>query len=119
MTRGDHAIVALVVALALVVVPVTIGASVRSPAEAVLTGPAGSNSVPLDVPATYAVEGRGGVVTVRVADGRAWIAHAECPDGLCVRFGAAAPGRPVVCAPNGVAVSVQAGERGALDARTR
>ena len=119
MTRGDYAIVVLVMVCALATIPATVIASVRPPADAVLTGPGGSSTVTLGTPATYAVEGRGGIVTVRVAGGRAWVSDAECPDGLCMRFGAAAPGRPVVCAPNGVAVSVQTGERGVLDARSR
>jgi len=119
VTRGDHAIVALVVALALVAIPATFFASAAPRESAVITSPAGSTTVPLDAPSTYVVEGRDGVVTVRIADGRAWIAHAECPDGVCVRSGAAAPGRPVVCAPNGVVVSVRSAEGGDLDARSR
>ena len=119
MTRGDHAIVLLVLVFALATLPATLFAGAVTPESVLITGPAGSTTAPLDTSATYTVEGRDGVVTVKVADGRAWVAHAECPDGVCVRSGVAAPGRPVVCAPNGVAVSVRSAERGALDARSR
>ncbi len=109
----------LVAVLALASVPATLLASVAPQESAVITAPAGSTTVSLDTPSTYAVEGREGVVTVRVGDGRVWVAHAECPDSVCVRSGTAAPGRPVVCAPNGVAVSVRGSEGGGLDARSR
>lgn len=119
MTRGDTLVVVAVIAVALLSVP-SAGAML-APADtmAVLRGPAGSSAVDLSVPGTYVVEGRSGDVVFRVADGEVRAISAGCPDHLCVGMGAAAPGRPVVCVPNGVSAS-SSGVRGeALDAISR
>lgn len=54
--------------------------------------------------------------TVCIENGRAYMQHADCPDGLCIGMGAAEAGRPVVCLPNKVVVSVSTS--GEVDAVT-
>lgn len=62
---------------------------------------------PLSRDATVETPDGGNVVEIR--GGEARMAHASCPDGLCLH-GAARPGMPLVCLPNGVTVTVTAGE---------
>lgn len=73
---------------------------------ATIAGPAGTTTVRLDRDRLLSVAGRVGTVSVRVSEGRVRVTGSDCPDHVCVRSGAARPGRPVVCAPNGVVVSV-------------
>ncbi len=61
----------------------------------------------------------GGSNTVTVRDGRIRVAHATCPDQICVRQGwVNSPGTPIVCLPNGLVIQVQGGDP-ALDAQTK
>ncbi len=62
------------------------------------------------------VETPDGRNTVRVESGHAAMAHADCADGLCLRQGDARPGKPIVCLPNELVVSVTGGGEEALDA---
>ncbi|MFU8891678.1 MAG: NusG domain II-containing protein [Anaerosomatales bacterium] len=118
MTRGDTLVVVAVVALALLSVPSA--AAMLAPAgdAAILSGPAGSTTVELASPGTYVVEGHVGRVVFEVAGGEVIATAADCPDRLCVRMGAVAPGRPIVCAPNGVSATLASGGEG-LDAVSR
>ena len=119
MTRGDVLVVIAVVAIALLSVP-SAGAMLAPAGDtAVLRGPAGSTTVDLSSPDGYVVEGRSGRVVFQVIGGEISAISAECPDHLCVRMGAAAPGRPVVCAPNGVSATLVSGRGEGLDAVSR
>jgi hypothetical protein len=119
MTRGDALVVIAIVALALLSVPSAGAMLAPAGGAAVLNGPGGSTNVDLSSPGTYVVEGHAGRVEFRVVDGKVFAASAECPDHLCVNMGAAAPGRPVVCAPNGVSASIVSGQGEGLDAISR
>jgi hypothetical protein len=119
VTRGDVLVVIAVVALALVSVLSAGAVFASADAAAVLRGPAGSTTVDLSVSGMHIVEGRSGEVVFRVADGEVRAISADCPDSLCVGMGAAAPGRPVVCAPNGVSASINGVQGEALDAVSR
>jgi hypothetical protein len=119
MTRGDVLVVIAIVAVALLSVPSAGAMLAPAGGAAVLHGPGGSTTVDLSSPGTYVVEGRSGQVEFRVADGEVFATSAECPDHLCVGMGAAAPGRPVVCAPNGVSASIVSGRGEGLDAVSR
>lgn len=121
MTAGDRGVVALVVALTFLWLPSSIASAFAPAAEGVIiTSPEGTTTLSLDDEGTYRVEGRSGIVTVRVAGEKAWVVEAPCPDGLCQRSGAARAGRPVICSPNGVSVEVQPGGGGdVLDAVSR
>ena len=118
MTRGDVLVVIAVVALALLSVPSAAAMLAPAGEAVILRGPGGSTTVDLTSPGTYVVEGHSGRVVFSVTGGEVTAAAADCPDCLCVRMGAAAPGRPVVCAPNGVSATLaRGGER--LDAVSR
>ena len=119
MTRGDAAIVGVVILCALASVPVALaGASAGSDAV-IISGPGGTTAIDPRVDGAYAIEGRTGTVIVQASDGEVWVASADCPDRLCVRSGLVRPGRPVVCAPNGVSVRCAIGSGGGLDAVSR
>lgn len=83
-----------------------------------LRGPHGHTSVDLDADGTYRVDGAIGVVVFEVEDGSMRCVRSTCPDGICVRMGAVAPGHPVVCAPNGVVARIDS-LPGDLDAVSR
>ena len=52
-------------------------------------------------------------VTVLAEPGRIRVLESDCPDKLCMRMGwTASPAKPVVCLPNGVAVTVTGGGGG-------
>ncbi len=61
--------------------------------------------------------GAGNVVLVE--PGRISMHAADCPDGLCLRQGEASPGRPVVCLPNRVIITVEAKQPPEYDAVSR
>lgn len=119
MTRGDLIVIAAVAAAALLAVPITGLALSHDAATVQFTGPAGATTVSLDEPGRYEVDGAQGSVVFEVADGRVRAVCAECPDLICVESGAAAPGRPIVCAPNRVAATIGSRSAGDLDAVSR
>ena len=124
MTRGDRLLIGLVALAIVVSVPVSAGALTgggRTAATATVIGPAGTTTLDLRRDGTYTLEGRTGTVVLCVADGSVRCISADCPDGVCVRSGMARPGRPIVCAPNGVTVSVSRGKNGdrSVDAVSR
>ena len=49
-----------------------------------------------------------------IEHGHAHMLEADCPDGLCLRAGDATAGKPVVCLPNELAITV-VGETEAFD----
>lgn len=119
MTRGDRLVV-FVVAVAIVVsVPLVSLASSRNAGAVRVDAPGGSSTISLAHDGTYTIDGRSGRVVIEVSDHTVRCVNAECPDQLCVRAGVAGPGRPIVCAPNGVSVSLGARGGGALDAVSR
>lgn len=118
MTRGDVGIVGAVVAL-LVASVLIAAAPAASECEAVIAGPYGTTTIALAQDATYAVRGEIGQVTICVRDGLVRCTDSSCPDHLCVRSGALAPGKPIVCAPNRVVVTMAHRAEGELDAISR
>lgn len=65
-------------------------------------------TLPLDVDTVYAIDGvGGGHNTLVIADGKASITEATCPDGVCVRHRAVdRAGQSIICLPNKVVVRV-------------
>lgn len=119
MTRGDIVVLLVIVAIALLAAP-SAGALLAPAGEtAVLRGPEGVTSVDLSIAGRHVVPGRVGRVVFEVEDGAIYAAAADCPDRLCVHMGSAAPGRPVVCAPNGVSATIEVAPERALDAVSR
>ncbi len=45
--------------------------------------------------------------TIEINHGRAFMQLSDCPDQTCVHMGNAQPGRPVVCVPNEVLISIE------------
>ena len=119
MTRADRILVLLVAISVLVSVPLVSAASARHATTAVVNGPGGRTEIDLSQDRTYEIQGRQGRLILRVSGGRIECEDAGCPDQVCVNTGFATGGRPIVCAPNGVSVTVTANESGALDARSR
>ena len=65
-------------------------------------------SLPLDADTTYIIDGAdGGHNTLVIADGKATVTDATCPDGVCVRHRAIdKAGQSIICLPNKVVVRV-------------
>ena len=65
-------------------------------------------TLPLDTDTTYTIDGvNGGHNTLVIADGKATITEATCPDGVCVRHRAVDnSGQSIICLPNKVVVRV-------------
>lgn len=114
MNRWDAGLACGVLLLAAVLwmVPSATGTSV------VLQGPHGISRIDLSINASYEVAGTLGPVEFRVLDGRVSCTHSSCNDSICVRMGPLAPGRPIICAPNGVVARFDR-PGGALDAVSR
>jgi hypothetical protein len=119
VTRGDTVVLIAVVALALLTAPTAGALLAPAGGTAVVRGPGGVTTVDLSSPGRYVVSGHTGSVVFEVVEGMIAATSAECPDHLCVHMGAAAPGRPVVCAPNGVSATLVSGAGEGLDAVSR
>ncbi len=65
-------------------------------------------TLPLDTDTTYVIDGvDGGHNTLVIADGKATITEATCPDGVCVRHRAIdRAGQSIICLPNKVVARV-------------
>lgn len=66
--------------------------------------------LPLDEDRELLIESENGTNLLIVKDGKAYIAEASCPDGICVRTGAADELRSIVCLPNRVVVRLEGGD---------
>ncbi len=65
---------------------------------------------------TFTVTGPAGTNTVEVDHGRIRVAHAQCPDQVCVRQGWISTGAfPIVCLPNALVIRIVDGETGGVD----
>jgi hypothetical protein len=67
--------------------------------------------IPLDAEGLYHVQGACGEVVFEAHAGHVRCVRSDCDDKICVRAGDVGPGKPVVCAPNGV-TAVLSGEDG-------
>lgn len=119
MTRGDWIVVVAVAALAVFSAPHARASLGVDHEAAIVRGPQGVTTVPLARPGRYVVPGHVGDVVVAVSGGAVHVVDAECPDGVCLRMGAGGPGRPLICAPNGVSVVTVADGRQEFDALSR
>lgn len=66
--------------------------------------------LPLDEDCELLIESKNGTNLLIIKDGEAYISEASCPDGICVRTGAADELRSIVCLPNRVVVSIEEGD---------
>lgn len=122
MTRADRILIAIVACIAIASVPLVYMASAIAAGSrnvAVVEAPGGRTVLDLTKDGLYEIQGRRGVLHLRVAGNEVRAVDAECPDQVCVRSGAARPGRPIVCAPNGVSVSLSGSPKGGVDAVSR
>ena len=64
---------------------------------------------------TYPLNGGSNILVI--ADGRAWLTEANCPDLLCVKQGKIHyAGQSIICLPNRLSVTVEGGESDGVDA---
>ena len=119
MTKGDRILVLAVACLVLVSAPL-VSLAVGTPrGSAVVRGPAGRSTLDLSRDGAYEVAGKAGTLTLRVSGGQVRCIAADCPDGLCIRTGIARSGRPIVCAPNAVSVTLSTSRDDGIDAVSR
>ncbi len=111
------------IALLVLVIPVSHRATVPSGAARVLEiqSAEGLQRVDADADVALRVRGPAGVSVVRLAERRAWIERAPCRNRLCQRMGTLrAPGRSLVCIPNQLVVRFSgAADDAPADAITR
>ena len=63
-------------------------------------------SYPLDTDGEYPING--GTNIIKIENGRVWMLDADCPDGLCVRWGKISDGGEcITCLPNRVVVEIR------------
>ncbi len=117
MKRGDFAVIcaaALLSLLPLLLLLPQRGGAVR---VAVLQHGAVIYDGPLSGDARIVTPEGGNVIEIK--NGEARMLLADCPDGLCLRAGAAGALHPLVCLPNQVAVIISGEGGDALDAITQ
>ena len=119
MTRADRILIVIVACAVLLSVPLVSAASSATASRAIVAAPGGRSTIDLSTDRMYEIQGRRGVVEIRVASGKIECLSADCPDRICVAMGVARAGRPIVCAPNGVSVSLSSSKKGELDALSR
>ncbi len=120
MTTWDRLLVVGVVCLAVAFLPATLLAAGSSDGELVVKGPSGRTVISLSEDSTSVVQGRVGKLTVVVHEGTVRVSHAECPNQVCVRSGSISASRgSIVCAPNGVVITLQDSGRSGLDSISR
>lgn len=66
--------------------------------------------LPLDEDCELLIESEYGKNLLIIKDGKAYVKEASCPDGICVRTGAADELRSIVCLPNRVVVRLEGGD---------
>ena len=123
MTRWDIALVVALLGLSALSVPAVLASVPDDAPSVVVHGPGGETVIPLDGEGLYHVQGSYGEVVFEAHAGRVRCVRSDCDDKVCVHAGDVGPGRPVVCAPNGVTAVLSegdmAGRRAALDAVSR
>lgn len=68
---------------------------------------AGVQSVPLDKPGKYEIEGLIGTNVLVIENGKAHMDEASCPDGICMGMGEIdSNGQSIICLPNEIVVVV-------------
>ncbi|MDY0087382.1 MAG: NusG domain II-containing protein [Coriobacteriia bacterium] len=119
MTRGDRLIGLAIIVVALLAAPQAGALLAPHAGDIIVRGPAGTTVIDPSRDGVYIVQGRTGQVEFQSRDGEVRAIRADCPDHLCVRSGSVAPGRPVICAPNGVSATLVPRKGVALDAVSR
>ena len=123
MTRWDIVLVVALLGLSALAVPVVLVSAPGDASSVVVRGPGGETVIPLDGEGLYHVQGEYGEVVFEAHAGRVRCVHSDCDDKVCVHAGNVGPGRPVVCAPNGVTAVLSeeggTGRRTELDAVSR
>lgn len=70
----------------------------------------------LTEPETFTVSGPAGTNTIEAEPGRIRVAHAECPDQVCVDMGWRTDGAiPIVCLPNQLVIRLEKTAADAVD----
>ncbi|MDP2181462.1 MAG: NusG domain II-containing protein [Actinomycetota bacterium] len=117
MTRADLRLLLVLVLVTVLSVPAVTYAA-RNSDTVLISGPAGRSEVSLSEPGRYVVPGVRGDVVFEVIGAQLVCVESDCPDQTCVRERVVRPGRPVVCAPNGVSAVMTSGNgsEGGLDA---
>ncbi len=65
-------------------------------------------SFSLDIDREYLIKGYdGGENMLVIKDGEAYISHADCPDGLCIKMGhISRRGQSIICLPHRISVEI-------------
>jgi len=124
LTKADVRLILFLVLGTALAFPMASMAGGHGDGSGTITGPGGKTVVPLDESGRYVIEGREGEVVFEVVGGDLLCVESSCEEQICVRQHEVYQGRPIVCAPNGVAaiLTPESGSslgEGGLDAVSR
>jgi len=104
VTRWDWILSGAIVAAAIILqLSGTLWATAGPKEYVSVVGPYGKTRLYLPAAdSPISIQGQVGTVVFEVRGGALHPVEASCPDGVCLASGPVLPGRPVVCAPNGV-----------------
>lgn len=110
--RGDTVLAAIVIAVALVLIPTLFAVFRAGTTVQVTVDGAVVARFPLAEERTYTIHGAdGGVNTLVIRGGQATVTDADCPDRLCVHQHAISrAGQSIICLPHRVVVTVVGGQ---------
>lgn len=112
LTLADVLTVMLVALAAVLVIVLPLFSATQGQAL-VITTPEGETVYALSETQTVMLTSNGITLEVVIADGGAYVAHSECPDGVCVASGRIShDGETILCAPARVMLKVRGGENG-------
>jgi hypothetical protein len=104
---GDILLMAMILLFAIVLFLLPFFAEDATTAEIVIAESGEVKTIPLDKNQTYAITARGVTLTVCVEDGKVFVSHSDCRDGICRNTPPISrAGQTIVCAPAGVVVRV-------------
>jgi len=121
MTRWDWVLSGIIFSAALILQLTSVSWATAGLNDHIsITSPYGKTRIDLSMSADsiVSIQGHKGTIVFEVREGALYCVEASCPDGICLRSGPVAPGRPIVCVPNGV-IAYMPGKNGDYDAVSR
>ena len=109
--KGDYIIILLTLLLAVVPIGIRLFRAVPERQESIVTvSKEGEIIYQGSVGTDCVVETADGGNRIVIRNGAVFMEYADCPDQTCVKEGRAGPGKPLVCLPNHVIVTVAASD---------
>jgi len=115
--KNDILLITSVLIIAAVIFAVSAGTKRQGAVAVVTIGGTEQMRLPLDQDAAVVLGEGEHTNTLVIADGKAGIIEASCPDHVCVHQGEISyEGQSIVCLPNKTIITIEGGKDGDLDA---